>query len=708
MRYKTSAISYFFFSQALSDGLRITFSILAPVLFFRHIGQFEMGLAISLGAICVNITDSPGPMHHKRNGLLIACGLIFLASMLSGLFHIHIILTGLIIGGCTFILTMLAVYGVRAASVGSAALLVLILSLSTPVHSFSEILMRSVLICAGALWYSAISLLMSTMRPYRMAQRALGECIRETAKFLSMKADFYNPKTSLESNYRNLLAQQVIVNEKQNELRELLFKTRQIVQDSNGTGRALMLTFVETVDLYEQILASYYNYEAIRKKYKNTGVLKKISWLIRRMSFELNDIGFAIQSNLSYKKDPRLSEQIRDFREFVTAMKLDNPEDLLVLLKLTDNMNTIYEGIYELSLYFDHLAGNDRKPGRTIEHKPFVSHQDYSPEVLIDNLTFQSSAFRHSLRVSIACIAGFTVAHLLNYGNHSYWILITLVFIMKPAFGLTKKRNIERLAGTTAGGIIGILILYFVPDQRIEFAFLLVLMIGTYTFMRINYIAMVIFTTPYVLIMFKILGSGYMSVIEERIIDTGIGCAIALLAGYLLFPKWEAEQLEDLIRHVLEANLKYLENFRLMMLGRSPEAVDYKLARKEVFVSSANLSAAFQRMLSEPRKKQRNSDKVYEFVVLNHILSSNIAGLSAETIPESTQQGSAEELMLLEKIRQELHNCLETTVNTKTEEPPLISIPDAPMNFGLKEQLEFILRLGNDIYKARKQILAAG
>ncbi|MCW3070286.1 MAG: hypothetical protein JWO44_176 [Bacteroidetes bacterium] len=706
MRHKTTAISYFFFSQALADGLRITFSILAPVLFFRHIGMFEMGLAISLGAICVNITDIPGPMIHKRNGLLVASALIFLASMISGLFHIHVVLTALIIGAFTFFLTLFAVYGIRAASVGSAALLVLILSMSHETQSFREVLLRSTLVGAGALWYSAISLLLSTMRPYRMAQRALGECIRETAKFLSMKAEFYNPKTGLENNYRNLLSQQVIVNEKQNELRELLFKTRQIVKDSSGTGRSLMLTFVETVDLYEQILASYYNYDAIREKYGHSGILKKISWLIRRMSFELNDIGFAIQSNLAYKKDPRLSKKIEELRTFAANVKLGNPEDQLVLQKITDNMDTIYHSIHELSNYFD--TGIPEKPGRPIEHKPFVNHQDYSPEVFIDNFTFQSSAFRHSLRVSIACLAGFIVAHLLNYGNHSYWILITLVFIMKPAFGLTKKRNIERLAGTAAGGIIGIIVLYFFRDPQVEFAFLLFLMVGTYTFMRINYIAMVIFTTPYVLIMFKLLGSGYMSVIEERIIDTGIGCSIALLAGYLLFPKWEAEELEDHIRHVLNANLSYLENFRLMVSGRSPGLVNYKLARKEVFISSANLSAAFQRMLSEPRKKRRNSDKVYEFVVLNHVLSSNIAGLSADTLSENTAACSVEELKILEKIRQELQACLDEKIILKEAGEPLPRETTACANNpGLKQQLEFILRLSTDIYKARKEIRVA-
>lgn len=698
MRHKVSVIPYFFFSQALADGLRITFSILAPVLFLRHIGHFEEGLAISLGAVCINITDIPGPMHYKRNGLLIGSFLIFVASVFSAFFHIHPILTAIILGVFTFVFTMFAVYGIRAATIGSAALLVMILSLHNEAASFREILFRSCLILAGSLWYSAISILSSTMRPYRIAQRALGECIRETARFLSLKADFYNPKTNLETNYRNLLSQQIIVNEKQDALREILYKTRQIVKDSNGTGRMLMLTFVETIDLYEQITASYYNYGAIRKNHENNNLLRRISVLIKRMSFELNDIGFTIQSNLPYKKSPLLYDKIKELRQYVNDMRSGSLEELAILNKICENLEDVYQRIHGLSNYF--LIEADEKPERKIEAKPFINRQEYSFEVFTDNLTFKSEAFRHSLRVSIAFITGFVVAYLLNYGQHSYWILITLVFIMKPAFGLTKKRNIERLAGTAAGGVIGIAILYLFPDPATDFIFLLLFMLGTYTFMRVNYITMVIFTTPYVLIMFRLLGSEYISVIEERVIDTGIGCSIALLAGYLLFPKWEAEQLEDHLQHVLKANLNYLQNISLIASENSISGIDYKLARKDVFVSSANLSAAFQRMLSEPRKKQKNSDKVYEFVVLNHILSSNIAGLAAD----NTSGFSEEERRLLEKIRQTLSACLNDPKGSMAEE----NIPEGILNSGeipgSEEHLKFILRLCYDIHKAKNLI----
>jgi hypothetical protein len=136
--------------------------------------------------------------------------------------------------------------------------------------------------------------------------------------------------------------------------------------------------------------------------------------------------------------------------------------------------------------------------------------------------------------------------------------------------------------------------------------------------------------------------------------------------------------------------------------GKPIEAVNYKLARKEVFVSSANLSAAFQRMLSEPRKKQKNSDKVYEFVVLNHVLSSNIAGLSAETINNKQPLCTGDEQILLNKIQLVLFDCLNSSPGFKAEDTFSEEEFSGRKKSTLKGQLEFILRLCNDIYKARK------
>ena len=120
--------------------------------------------------------------------------------------------------------------------------------------------------------------------------------MHEIARLMAIKADFYSTATQLEDDYRRFIAQQVVVSENQDAVREVLFKSRRIVTESTQTGRLLLLTFVDVVDLYEQIIAMYYDYPAIRDRFGKTGVLDKIAHLIRQLSTELDHVGLAIQS----------------------------------------------------------------------------------------------------------------------------------------------------------------------------------------------------------------------------------------------------------------------------------------------------------------------------------------------------------------------------------------------------------------------------
>ena len=57
-------------------------------------------------------------------------------------------------------------------------------------------------------------------------------------------------------------------------VRELLFKNSELLKESTRTGRLLVLTFVDVVDLFEHIMATWYDYASLRKKYASTGILE--------------------------------------------------------------------------------------------------------------------------------------------------------------------------------------------------------------------------------------------------------------------------------------------------------------------------------------------------------------------------------------------------------------------------------------------------
>lgn len=698
-------VRHFFYTQAFADGIRATAAILLPALLGSYLGYFDVGLTVALGAMIISLTDSPGPIIHKRNGMTAAAVAAFLVAALTGFVNANPYLLGIEVAAVTFFFSMFVVYGARATSVGNAGILVMILTMDRKIE-LTNVLPHALLILGGAVFYLLFSLMLYRLRPYRNAQRALGDCIREIATYLSIKADFYDTSTDLDANYNRMVAQQIVVNEKQDHVRELFFKTRQIVQESTNIGRKLVFTFVETVDLFEDITAAYYDYRSLRELFGDTGGLRTVHESLKKIVAEINAVGIAIQSNASFKKGFDYDEEVKRIKAEIDAITLDINNSKLVLRKIVVNIRNLLADLSNIEQYFE----TGIKPKRSgLDHSHFISHQSLDPKIFWNNLNFESSGFRHAIRVCLASIIGYLITKLFHYGAHSYWILLTIAFMLKPAFSLTKERNIQRIIGTAGGGIIGVVLLLLVDNKTALFIIMVVCMIGTYSFMRINYLTMVLFTTPYILILFSFLGTAFKQVAGERLLDTLIGCAIAFPMSYWLFPNWESQQLKTNMQGIVKANALYLQKIIQALSGEKVSMLEYKLARKEVYLNSANLSAAFQRMLSEPKSKQGPRSPMHQFVVLNHILFSNIATIATALLAKEPRVHSAELIQLAKKAYTKLDESgrkfgdgeglpkLDDTLTSGS-----VASPDDEL---MKEQLNFIYSVSKDIDKVTSSVV---
>ena len=707
MNSPTRRLQYFFSGQPFSDGVRTTLAILLPAVGLAEAGHFGAGLTVATGALCVSLTDTPGPASHRRNGMLAALVAVAGAALLAGLAAGQPWLLGLMIGALAFGFTMLLVWGARAGAVGTAGLLSAVLLLARP-PGLAGVLPHAALLLAGGLWYAALALLVHRVRPYRPAQQALGECVHALAGFLEIKARFYEAATDIADDYRQLVAQQVVVSEKQEAARDVLFRTRQIVRETTSTGRRLVLTFVETVDLYERISAVYYDYAALRTAFGPTGVLPDISILIRRIATELDRLGVAIQVGRPYGgAGPDLPAEWARLQARIGALDAGPAGEARTrpLKKILVNLRDIIRRAGHLRAYFDEaLAAAAPAPGRAAEHTQFVAHQEIQPRALLQNFTLKSAVFRHAVRMALACLLAFGVGEFLARGQHSYWVLMTVAIMLKPGFSLTRQRNKERIVGTLAGGALGAAVLWALPWPAVRFGVLVVFMVVAYSFQRTVYLVTVVFLTAYLLILFSFLGLNTFGVVQERVLDTLLGCGIAFAAGYFLFPHWESEQLTDLMAAALRANLAYLRQLSARLAGRPLPPNEYRLLRKAVFVSGANLAAAFQRMLAEPRGKQHRPAETHEFVVLNHILSANIAALTAtlrEAAPavlpvaDAGRRALASAAAALAKSLARLAPAAPPeTLDPPAPAPPAAAGTDDP---ALLEQLAFLQKISGDL-----------
>ncbi|GJM05457.1 MAG: hypothetical protein DHS20C09_14480 [marine bacterium B5-7] len=419
------------------------------------------------------------------------------------------------------------------------------------------------------------------------------------------------------------------------------------------------MIFIDAVTLFEQAMSIQHDYSMIRKKYAQYQILAMYRNLINKLAIEVEDLGYALINNekprplLTFDDDLEALKKDLDELEAQGVSVLDLKKTLIIIRNITQRLGIMYNYFQAEQLTFLSKTEED-------DLTKFVSHQELDWKMFKNNLSIRSTAFRHSIRLASGCLLGYLISLLLPNGQHSYWILLTLLVILKPDFSLTKTRNYERIIGTIAGGLSGALILLLVQNEMAKLILLILFMILAFSFNRTRYAISVLFMTALILILLSfIYETSNLYLTSERILYTVIGSAIAFTSSYFILPTWESLQVKPYLADNLKANLTYLQQIVARLDEKTFSATSFKLARKELYMQTAHLSAAFQRMLHEPKSKQGNATLINEFVVLSHILSSYLASLSSSMEEAPIQKVmNVEHLKLIRKTKSHLKRAI--------------------------------------------------
>ncbi|MGH9097868.1 MAG: FUSC family protein, partial [Acidimicrobiales bacterium] len=232
--------------------------------------------------------------------------------------------------------------------------------------------------------------------------------------------------------------------------------------------------------------------------------------------------------------------------------------------------------------------------------------------ILASNLTLQSAVLRHALRMGGTCAAG-TALVLAVHLTKGYWVLITIAVVLRPYAAITLQRTVLRLAGTLLGAALaaGILV---AEDQSVGLVLILfVLSMLTFSLISLNYGLGVVFLTPLVIVLISTGHPGDWGVAGHRILNTLIGGGLALLGGYLLWPKVDRRELVDELAIALEADRVHLGAVLAGAVHPSdaPDAAAVGRAHEKAALAVANAQTAFQRLLGEPARDRRQSEALW-------------------------------------------------------------------------------------------------
>ncbi|MFE7514087.1 FUSC family protein [Streptomyces sp. NPDC057540] len=208
---------------------------------------------------------------------------------------------------------------------------------------------------------------------------------------------------------------------------------------------------------------------------------------------------------------------------------------------------------------------------------------------------FSEASWRYGLRLAL-CIGLAQALVSLIAVPRSYWVALTVTFVMKPDFGSVFSRAVLRAAGTAAGLVLAALVLSQVPRGWWDVPVMVVLAALIPAFSAKGYAFQTAAITPVILLLSDTLNHQGFDLVLPRLYDSLIGCAIALVAGYLLWPEsWHA-RIGDRLADAVADTAAYVER----AFGAREDHGARLRARRTLYRDLSTVRSEFQRALTEP------------------------------------------------------------------------------------------------------------
>lgn len=626
------------FSKALILGLAITLPIVVGV----WVNFFEIGLALALGALLSSPSDVSGSQRHKNFGILLSTILAILASLAGGYLAFDSLLWLPVLGIIFFAISYLSVFGFRASLISFSGLFAMVLSFAN-ISDVLQVYERALLIGVGGIWYLFLTIFWNRMNPKEQIDQYLAQSLDLTSQYLRTRGELLIKNPDRGELFKKLLELQSDINENHETLRDILISARKVSGNSNYERRRLLI-FIQLVDILELAMANPVNYDKMDRlmKYHPEQILS-FQKLILNMANRLSIISAKIQKSKTSTSTEILKYSLEEVKQSIRNYKNDQhtypDEGALMLHNLYDYQEKQVEKIIRTEQL---LHGKDLGEIGFIKKDEilrFVTPQEYSPKLLLENLSLKSPIFKHSLRLAIVVMVGYAVGDFFSVQN-AYWILLTIIVIMRPNYGLTKTRSKQRTAGTLIGAGIAIGIVLITQNLILYGILSVVSLITAFAMVQKNYKTSATFVTLSVVFVYALLKPNVLDVIQFRVIDTLIGAGLATLGNLILWPSWEFLGIKNIIFNSIKANQDYMKEVTLFYDKKGQVTTSYKISRKQAFLGIGNLSSAFQRMAQEPKSKQKNLEKIYELVTFNHNFLSSLASMGTYIQNHSTTAAS--------------------------------------------------------------------
>ncbi|MED7955491.1 FUSC family protein [Streptomyces sp. BE303] len=237
-----------------------------------------------------------------------------------------------------------------------------------------------------------------------------------------------------------------------------------------------------------------------------------------------------------------------------------------------------------------------------------------------------AASVRYGLRVALCIAVGSAVTASLPLSK-SYWVPMTIAFVLKPDLGSVFLRAVSRSVGTVLGVAVTAGLLSLTTDAwaltGIAALCVALLPYATAAHYGLNTVVM----TPMALVLLQLGGQSGAAEFWPRLLDTVLASAIVLLFGYLLWPERARHRIEPRLVTAAAALESYLAS---VAQPDGPQPLAEVWLRRTAYRALADARSEVERGLSEPPPTGRLAAQWLPATAALERLSGAVAAFAAQ------------------------------------------------------------------------------
>lgn len=547
------------------------------------LGSLGAGLIVSSGALNVCFTDGDDPYRQRARRMLLGTLLVGLAVLTGTLCGRDAVIAILVVGVWAFAAGMMVAISQTATDLGVTTLVTLIVFSAQPMEPHQAV-SAGLLAIAGGLLQTLLALALWPVEGHEPERRALANLYEGIARAAeSPAAATEAPSASAQaSEAHNTLAALGPVHTVEADRYRSLLNQAERMRIGLLTLSRLRVRIGREKQEGEEIAALDRFFELC------TSILKMVAASLR--------------TNSSIDPHPDQLDQIDALAEALRASRAGADSAILsafvgdVLHQVDAMAGQLRSGV-ELASHAtpEGQAEFDRTQSRT----PWTLRLRGSLATLAANLTFESAAFRHAVRLAACVTLGASIGRAVSW-HRTYWLPMTIAIVLKPDFTATFSRGALRVAGTLSGLAFATVLLHFISTTVVT----QIVLIAVLTFVlrslgAANYGILTAAVSALVVLLIGLTGVSAKDVIAARAINSVAGGALAL-AAYWLWPTWERYRINENLARLLDAYRDYFRAICAAYLKPDAPPPELDSARQAGRLARSNLEASVGRLSAEP------------------------------------------------------------------------------------------------------------